>query len=148
VRHLLALKPDVAIPIKHSPMKPLIIGLLCASVASLAFSQTNKPAAVKKNEATPYQSKSADAKRSHPHIFRITNIRTNANGVTAGGPMTDLTVSGHGADGRSKSYPISKSTTFVDQSGRAIDRNKIPSGANAHLEFDSSGAVTRVVLEK
>jgi hypothetical protein len=130
-------------------MKPLIIGLLCASVASLAFSQT----------------KSADAK--HARVIRITNIRTNANGITAGGPggsggghhrsggshhrsmvATETVIDAVGSDGKSRSYPVSQSATFFDQSGRAIDRNKIPSGANAHLEFDSSGAITRVILEK
>jgi len=133
-------------------MKQLIIGLLCASVASLAFSQTNKPTTVKKNQANPHQSKSADAKRSYSRVLRITNVRVNANGITGGGPIPGpvvaaISISGH-TDGKSRSYPVSKDAAFFDQSGRAIDRSKIPAGANAHLEFDSSGAVTRVILEK
>jgi hypothetical protein len=130
-------------------MKPLIIGLLCASLASLSFSQT----------------KSAGVK--HANVYRITNIRINANGISGGGPARSggghhrsggshhqsivervTVIDAVGADGKSRSYPVSESATFLDQSGRTIDRSNIPSGANAHLEFDSSGAVTRVVLEK
>ena len=126
-------------------MKRIIVVLVCAIVAPLAFGQTvAKTSAVEHTgqvQKAPTQITSGAAK-----IGTVTAFNPGQWPVEPASPI----VVQSSPDTKPVSYMLGKRVRFVDKDGRAIDpRIWVRPGARVQLGFDRRGRVTRVmVVEK
>jgi len=126
-------------------MKEIIVGLVCAVIAPLAFGQTvAKTSAVEHTgqlQRAPTQMTTGAAK-----IGTVTAFNPGQRPIEPASPI----VVQSSPDTKPVSYMLGKKVRFVDKDGRAVDpRLWVRPGARVELGFDRRGRVTRVtVVEK
>jgi len=126
-------------------MKEIIVGLVCAMIAPLAFGQTiAKTSAVEHTgqlQKAPTQMTTGAVK-----IGTVTAFNPGQRPIEAASPI----VVQSSPDTKPVSYMLGKKVRFVDKDGRAVDpRLWVRPGARVQLGFDRSGRVARVtVVEK
>lgn len=126
-------------------MKRIIVGLVCAMIAPLAFGQ-----AVAKTSAVEHtgQVQKAPTQITTGAVKIGTVMAFNA-GQRPIEPASPIVVQSS-PDTKPVSYSLGKRVRFVDKDGRPVDpRLWVRPGARVQLGFDRSGRVTRVmVVEK
>jgi hypothetical protein len=125
-------------------MKRIIIVLVCAMIAPLAFTQTvAKTSAVEHTgqvQKAPTQMTTGAVK-----IGTVTAFNPGQRPIESASPI----VVESSPNTKPVSYVLGKRVRFVDKDGRAVDPHMVRPGTRVELGFDRRGRVTRVtVVEK
>ena len=122
-------------------MRRIIIVLVCAVIAPLAFGQsvTNTSAVEHTGQIqrAPTQMTTGAVKIGTVSAFNpgLRNIEPASPIVVQSSP-----------DAKPMSYMLAKKVRFVDKDGRAIDPHLIRPGTRVELGFDRKGRVSRVIV--
>jgi hypothetical protein len=111
-------------------MKRTTIALACAIIAPLAFAQTTST-----TEKTTATQETATTQTT-------TTAAGTVNSFTPGQRIVVQTA----ANANPMSYVIGKTVQFVNKAGKETSPSTIRPGTRVRLDFDSKGAVNRVVL--
>ena len=122
-------------------MKRMIVGLVCAVIAPLAFGQTvAKTSAVEHTgqvQKAPTQMTTGAAK-----IGTVTAFNPGQRPIESASPI----VVQSSPDTKPVSYMLGKKVRFVDKDGRAFDPHMVRPGTRVQLVFDRKGRVARVTI--
>ncbi len=122
-------------------MKRMIVGLVCAVIAPLAFGQTvAKTSAVEHTgqvQKAPTQMTTGAAK-----IGTVTAFNPGQRPIESASPI----VVQSSPDTKPVSYILGKKVRFVDKDGRAVDPRMVRPGTRVQLGFDRKGRVARVTI--
>jgi hypothetical protein len=122
-------------------MKRIIIVLVCAMIAPLAFAQTvAKTSGVEHTgqvQKAPTQMTTGAVK-----IGTVTAFNPGQRPVEAASPI----VVQSSPDTKPVSYVLGKKVRFIDKSGRAVDPHLVTPGTRVELGFDRRGRVARVTV--
>ena len=121
-------------------MKRIIVVLVCAIVAPLAFGQTvAKTSAVEHTgqvQKAPTQMTTGAVK-----IGTVTAFNPGQRPIEPASPI----VVQSSPDTKPVSYMLGRQVRFMDTDGRAIDPRLVQAGTRAKLGFDRAGRVNRVI---
>jgi hypothetical protein len=125
-------------------MKRIIVGLVCAMIAPLAFGQT-----VAKTSAVEHtgqiQKATTQITTGAVKIGTVTAFNPGQRPIESASPI----VVQSSPDTKPVSYVLGKKVRFVDKDGRAVDPHMVRPGTRVELGFDRRGRVARVtVVEK
>src|SRR5213080_5106189 len=125
-------------------MKRIIIVLVCAMIAPLAFAQ-----AVAKTSAVEHtgqiQKAPTQITTGAVKIGTVMAFNPGQRPIEAASPI----VVQSSPDTKPVSYMLGKRVRFVDKDGRAVDPHMVRPGTRVELGFDRRGRVARVtVVEK
>src|SRR5213080_460666 len=122
-------------------MKRMIVGLVCAVIAPLAFGQTvAKTSAVEHTgqvQKAPTQMTTGAVK-----IGTVTAFNPGQRPIESASPI----VVQSSPDTKPVSYVLGKKVRFIDKDGRAYDPHLVRPGTRVQLGFDRKGRVTRVTI--
>ena len=125
-------------------MKRIIVALVCAMIAPLAFAQT-----VAKTSGVEHtgqiQRASTQITTGAVKIGTVTAFNPGQRPIEPASPI----VVQSSPDTKPVSYMLGKKVHFVDKDGRAVDPHLVRPGTRVQLGFDRRGRVSRVtVVEK
>jgi hypothetical protein len=125
-------------------MKRIIVGLVCAMIAPLAFAQT-----VAKTSAVEHTGQVQKAPTQiTTGAVKIGTVMAFNPGQRPVEPASPIVVQSS-PDTKPVSYELGKRVRFVGKDGRAVDPHMVRPGTRVQLGFDRRGRVTRVtVVEK
>ncbi len=122
-------------------MRRIIVVLVCAMIAPLAFGQTvAKTSAVQhtgQTQKAPTQITTGAVK-----IGTVIAFNPGLRPVEAPSPI----VVQSSPDAKPVSYMLGRTVRFADKDGRAVDPHLVRPGTRVQLGFDRRGRVTRVVV--
>jgi hypothetical protein len=126
-------------------MKGIIVGLVCAMIAPLAFAQTVAKSSGGVEHTGQVQKAPTQMTSGAVKIGTVTAFNPGQRPVESASPI----VVQSSPDTKPVSYELGKRVRFVDKDGKAYDPHLVRPGTRVQLGFDRRGRVARVtVVEK
>jgi hypothetical protein len=126
-------------------MKEIIVGLVCAMIAPLAFGQTVAKTSGGVEHTGQVQKASTQITSGAVKIGTVTAFNPGQKPIESASPI----VVQSSPDTKPVSYVLGRRVRFVDKEGRAYDPRLVRPGTRVQLGFDRKGKVARVtVVEK
>ena len=122
-------------------MRRIIVFLVCAMIAPLAFAQPVANTSVVKHTGQTLRAPT----QITTGAVKVGTVTAFNPGLRPVEPPSPIVVQSS-PDTKPVSYMLGKRVRFLDKDGRAVDRHMVRAGTRVQLGFDRRGRVSRVVV--